>query len=195
MMKELKNMSLEELWTLFPIILRKYNPAYKSWYSDEKNNLILAFKNYMICRINHIGSTSIEGISSKPIIDILLELPNDYAVNDLVELLQNNGWILMAGNADTKLLDLNKGYTPSGFAAKVYHLHIKPSGDWDELYFRDYLQQHYDVAKQYEILKLSLKKQFEHNRDAYTKAKSEFVRMHTQKARKEFGQRYLPIQL
>ncbi len=149
----------------------------------------------MICRINHIGSTSIEGISSKPIIDILLELPNDYAVNDLVELLQNNGWILMAGNADTKLLDLNKGYTPSGFAAKVYHLHIKPSGDWDELYFRDYLQQHYDVAKQYEILKLSLKKQFEHNRDAYTKAKSEFVRMHTQKARKEFGQRYLPIQL
>ncbi len=136
-----------------------------------------------------------QGVLNAAYLTYLASLPTKATSEAWNREAQNNGWILMAGNADTKLLDLNKGYTPSGFAAKVYHLHIKPSGDWDELYFRDYLQQHYDVAKQYEILKLSLKKQFEHNRDAYTKAKSEFVRMHTQKARKEFGQRYLPIQL
>lgn len=191
-MKELKDMSLEELWALFPIILKEHNSKYQSWYDDEKNSLLLVLKNHRVCRINHIGSTAVEGLIAKPIIDILLELSNDYDLNTLTQLLKKNHWILMARNDGTKTLDLNKGYTPSGFAEKVYHLHIKPSGDWGELYFRDYLQQHSDVAQQYEILKRNLKEQFEHHRDAYTNAKSEFITMHTQKARKEFGERYFP---
>ena len=191
-MKELKDMSLEELWELFPIVLKKHNPAYKSWYREEKDNLTKALCGYNFCRISHIGSTSVKGLIAKPIVDILLELNNDYDVKDMVSLLQGSGWILMAQNESEKTIDLNKGYTPSGFAEKVYHLHVKPSGDWDELYFRDYLQVHHDIARQYETLKLDLKKRFEHDRDAYTNAKSEFVIKYTQKARKEFCGRYLP---
>jgi GrpB-like predicted nucleotidyltransferase (UPF0157 family) len=189
--KELKDMSLEELWELFPIVLKEHNPAYKSWYREEKDNLTEAC-GHNFCRISHIGSTSVEGLIAKPIVDILFELNNDYDVNDMVSLLQGSGWILMAQNESEKTLDLNKGYTSSGFAEKVYHLHVKPSGDWDELYFRDYLRVHHDVARQYELLKLDLKRRFEHDRDAYTNAKSEFVIKYTQKARKEFGGRYLP---
>jgi GrpB-like predicted nucleotidyltransferase (UPF0157 family) len=92
-----------------------------------------------------------------------------------------------------RTLDLNKGYTPAGFAEKVFHLHIKPSGDWDELYFRDYLRVHPEIAREYEVLKLSLKAQFEHNRDAYTQAKSDFITRYTQKGRDEFPGRYLPL--
>ena len=191
-MKKLKDMSLEALWILFHIILKEHNPKYQSWYNDEKNSLILVLENQKVCRINHIGSTSVKGLIAKPIIDILLELPNDYDLNAIAKLLKENHWSLMTRNNETKTLDLNKGYTPSGFAERVYHLHIKPSGDWGELYFRDYLQQHADVARQYETLKLGLKERFEHNRDAYTNAKSEFIHQHTQKARKAFGGRYLP---
>ena len=54
---------------------------------------------------------------------------------------------------------------------RVFHIHIRLSGDNDELYFRDFMNDNYQLAKEYEKLKLSLWKQYEHNRDAYTNAK------------------------
>ncbi|MDL2229081.1 GrpB family protein [Treponema sp. OttesenSCG-928-L16] len=191
-MKNLNDMSLEELWQLFPIMLREYNPHYKTWYEEEKRNLLHILKDHRIYRINHIGSTSVPGLMAKPIVDILLELPGDYDMDAAAALLQNAGWLIMRRDEAQRILDLNKGYTPEGFAEKVFHLHIKTPGDWGELYFRDYLRQYPEAARQYEGLKQNLKEQFEHNRDAYTDAKSGFVAEHTQKARKEFGQRYFP---
>ena len=72
----------------------------------------------------------------------------------------------------------------------VYHIHLRYTGDNDELYFRDYLNEHPDVAKEYEALKLRLWKQYEHNRDAYTDAKTGFISKWTAEARKEYGDRY-----
>lgn len=192
-MKELKDMSLEELWQLFPIILKEHNPEYDTWYREEKQHLLHLLDGYDICRINHIGSTSVKELVAKPIIDILLELSAACDIDQAAELLRQNGWIVMAQNNADKTLDLNKGYTPGGFAEKVFHLHIKPYGDWNELYFRDYLQQHSKAAREYEALKLGLKEQYEHNRDAYTDAKSQFVSEYTEKARREYPNRYLPL--
>jgi len=31
-----------------------------------------------------------------------------------------------------------KGYTNEGFKGQVYHVHVRYSGDWDELYFKDF---------------------------------------------------------
>lgn len=66
----------------------------------------------------------------------------------------------------------------------MFHLHLRYTGDHDELYFRDYMNAHPALAKQYEALKLSLWKQFEHNRDAYTNAKTTFITTHTAAAKK-----------
>lgn len=81
--------------------------------------------------------------------------------------------------------DLNKGYTPEGFAERVFHVHLRIAGDNDELYFRDYLNAHPDVAQGYECLKLSLWKEFEHDRDGYTQAKAAFVRKYADLAKAE----------
>lgn len=80
-------------------------------------------------------------------------------------------------------LSFNKGYTEDGFAERVFHLHLRRSGDNDELYFRDYLIAHPDAAKEYEKLKLSLWKPYEHDRDGYTEAKAELVKEYTSKAK------------
>ena len=77
-----------------------------------------------------------------------------------------------------------------GFAEKVYHVHLRHAGDNDELYFRDYLNDHPQTAKEYEALKLRLWKRFEHDRDAYTEARTEFIGDVTAKAREEYGERY-----
>lgn len=86
-------------------------------------------------------------------------------------------------------ISLHKGYTENGFAEKVFHLHFRLKGDNDELYFRDYLLADPEIAKAYEKLKLSLWKRYEHDRDGYTEAKTDFVRKYTQIAQKQYGKR------
>lgn len=191
-MKKLEEMTLAELWELFPIILKEHRWEYKRWYEEEEQQLTKLFADFPIQRINHIGSTSVEGLIAKPIVDILLEFPDGYDMEDASARLQKAGWIVMNDDSESRTLDLNKGYTPEGFAEKVYHLHVRAMGDWDELYFRDYLRKYPEVARQYEELKLGLKEKYEHNRDAYTDEKADFVQKYSQKAREEFGSRYLP---
>lgn len=179
-----------ELWTLFPIILKGYDANYALWYENEAASLLHHLHAEGIFRINHIGSTSVEGLIAKPIVDILLEFKEGYDRKTVKQMLQSQGWMLMAESDQENTIDLNKGYTLQGFAERVYHLHVKPAGDWGELHFRDYLREHADVAGEYGQLKLSLKEKFSHNRDAYTNAKSDFVQQYTQAARSAFGCRY-----
>ncbi|MGM0438452.1 MAG: GrpB family protein [Bacillota bacterium] len=184
-------MSLEELWELFPIILKEHNPEYKKWYLEEKEKLIKVLDDDKIVRINHIGSTAIKGLIAKPTVDILLEIKKDYNLKKLKDILKKENWILMHEN-DIEDLNLvfNKGYTPEGFAEKVFHLHVRYPGDYDEIYFRDYLIKHDKVAKEYEKLKKELEKKYKNNRDAYTEAKSVFIKKWTKKAREEFDNKY-----
>lgn len=190
MMKPLDEMTLEELWQLFPIILKDHNADYANWYTEEKQRLEIALGESGFDRINHIGSTAVKGLIAKPIIDILLEVGEHILIPQLIETLQNRGWLLMYEEDKPLKLIFNKGYTPQGFAEKVYHLHVRRSGDWDELYFRDYLNEHPDVQREYEALKLRLKAQYEHNRDAYTEAKTAFIQQQTKQARMLYCNRY-----
>jgi GrpB-like predicted nucleotidyltransferase (UPF0157 family) len=191
--KALSEMSLEELWELFPIILKTHNPDYKEWYLTEKDKIINVVGWNDIKRISHIGSSSVEGLISKPTIDILLEIDCNCNVQILKSKLINAGWTLMSFADKPDLnMSFNKGYTPNGFAEKVFHLHVRNWGDWNELYFRDYLIAHKEIAEEYGELKLGLKEQYEHNRDGYTEAKTEFIMKYTREARKEFGNRYMP---
>ena len=65
--------------------------------------------------------------------------------------------------------------------------HLTKGRDNDELYFRDYLREYPEIANKYEQLKLSLRKQFEHDRDGYTEAKTEFVKRYTAEAKSLYG--------
>ena len=188
MIKELSELSLQELWQLFPIFLVEHKTEWDEWYSSESAEIISLIPKDIAVRISHIGSTVIPDIWSKNIVDILLEVrtPSDlYIVKDI---LICHGWLCMS--EDTDRISMNKGYTPSGFAEKVFHLHIHLAGDIDELYFRDYLRENPLIAKEYETLKLSLMVKFEHNRDGYTESKSDFIRKYSTKAKKQFANRY-----
>ncbi|WP_167495247.1 GrpB family protein [Eubacterium maltosivorans] len=192
MKADLSALSLEELWALFPIILKEHNPDYKVWYEEEKQRIISKVKPENLIRISHIGSTAVKGLTAKPIVDILLEIDGDCGVSAIIKVLKTLGWRLMSQEDDPVKLSFNKGYTPEGFADRVYHLHVRYFGNWSELYFRDFLIAHPDVAGEYERLKLKLWKQYEHDRDGYTEAKTDFVRRYSDMAKVEFNNRYLP---
>ena len=139
-------------------------------------------------RISHIGSTAIQGIWAKDIVDVMVEIPDTVDMKDLARVMEQSGFIKMS--TEGKRISLNKGYTKEGFADKVFHIHLRYTGDHDELYFRDYLNEHPQVAKEYESLKLILWKKHEHNRDAYTAAKTDFIRKWTAEAHKLYNDRY-----
>lgn len=191
MAKELSELSLNELWELFPIILKDYNTDYPSWYELEKEKLLGHFSDHTVVRINHIGSTAVPGIISKPIIDILMEISPQSNIALITDILKGQDWILMNSSDKPNFKQTyNKGYTKYGFAEKVYHLHVRYFDDWNELYFRDYLIEHPEVAKEYVDLKKDLKDRYEHNRDAYTDSKEEFVLHYSEHARNHYGKRY-----
>ncbi|MBS6341261.1 MAG: GrpB family protein [Eubacterium limosum] len=177
---------------MFPIILKEHNPDYKVLYEEEKRRIISKVKPENLIRISHIGSTAVKGLTAKPIVDILLEIDGDCGVSAIIKVLKTLGWRLMSQEDDPVKLSFNKGYTPEGFADRVYHLHVRYFGNWPELYFRDFLIAHPDVAGEYERLKLKLWKQYEHDRDGYTEAKTDFVRRYSDMAKVEFNNRYLP---
>lgn len=50
-------------------------------------------------------------------------------------------------------------------------------GDNAEIAFRDLLNSNPELARRYEELKLGLWKEYEHDRDGYTAAKTDFIEM------------------
>ena len=188
MNKKFEQMSLKELWQLFPIFLVKHNKEWTKWYEEERKSILSALPSKSTKRISHIGSTAISGIWAKNIVDILVEVNNKADLDIVKNILINQGWLCM--NMTETRITLNKGYTEQGFAERVFHLHIRIVGDNDELYFRDYLNEHKEIGKEYEGLKLSLCKKFEHDRDGYTEAKTDFIRKYTNLAKSLYGKRY-----
>ena len=148
MRKSLDEMSLEELWQLFPVILTDHKEEWETWYGEEKANLEHILSSGTVERISHVGSTAIGKIKSKPIVDILIEVTPGTDMGEVRDILCENGWICMSQSENR--MSFNKGYTEQGFAEKVFHLHLRYSGDHDEMYFRDYLNEHTDIAEKYE---------------------------------------------
>lgn len=186
--KRLSEMSNEELWQLFPIILCEHRECWSKWYEQEAAFLRGVLPEESIVRISHVGSTSVPDIFAKPIVDLLVEFEPATDMDLIKGLLLKNGYRIMS--EEPRRISLNKGYTEQGFAEKVFHLHARFSGDNNELYFRDYLRDHPEVAAEYEKLKLELRDRYEHDRDAYTEAKGDFIGKYTSIAKCEYGARY-----
>lgn len=189
--KPLQQETPEERRTrIYPVVLSEYNPVWTEWYAEEKAIIQRLVGEENIARISHYGSTSVPGLVAKPTVDILLEINEDTDLNKLTAALAPPEYIclneksLTVSTPPPHLMFL-KGYMPDGFAEKVYHVHVRYPGDPDELYFRDYLIAHPEVAAEYAALKNELYNNFRYDRDGYTNAKTAFIRAVTKKARKE----------
>lgn len=186
--KKLSEMTLEELWELFPIFLVEHDDQWEDSYNEIENSIKEILFGFPLEMISHIGSTAIHGIRAKNIVDVMVEIAENADIEEAAYALERNGFIRMSAEANR--ISINKGYTKEGFADEVYHIHLRYTGDNDELYFRDYLNEHPRIAEEYESLKLALWKKHEHNRDAYTDGKTEFTRKWTTEARRIYGDRY-----
>ncbi|MDR1517186.1 MAG: GrpB family protein [Dysgonamonadaceae bacterium] len=183
----LDKLSPEELGELFPIEVVPYREEWLAFFEDEKQLLINVLRGIGMLNIEHIGSTSVAGLAAKPIIDLLVEVKKlDEEIKALIiSKMQEAGYGNMSNSEKEKSMEFGKGYAPSGFCGQTYHAHFREkNADFqDEIYFRNYLRRNDNARDAYAKLKFSLAEKHKQNREAYTQAKTQFIKEMTELAK------------
>ncbi len=163
-----------------PVRIVPYDPSWPERFEEERAALADAIGDWVFGGIHHVGSTSVSGLEAKPVIDILVGVRGLEESRSCFDRLDTLGY-LYAPYRSNEMHWFCKPH-PS---RRTHHLHLVPADSprfRDELAFRDYLRAHRDVAEEYGALKRRLAKELEHDREAYTDAKSEFIRATVQRA-------------
>ena len=121
-MKQLTEMSDEELGTLFPIILTEHKKDWAKLY-DQEERILYDTIGKNIYRIDHIGSTAVEQLIAKPTIDILLEINGETNTNELIKSLESIGYIYSPQpQKPAPHMMFMKGYTLQGFQGHPFEV-------------------------------------------------------------------------
>lgn len=158
------------------VIVEDYQPIWKHLFITEaaKIRAIIAGNEVAIL---HVGSTSVEGLAAKPIIDLLvivesILLLDDQATDFLVLGYEGLGEYGLAG----------RRY----FQNDTYHIHAYQYDNIEEIQrhvaFRNYLRDHSDVMNEYGLLKKQLAARYLNDRAGYQEAKAPFIKEHEKKA-------------
>lgn len=161
--------------------LISYSPAWHTLFEREKKTLLIALQG-IVLRIEHIGSTSIPDMEAKPIIDMAAAIPSLDIVQNCIEPLAAVGYEYKGEYG----LPGRHFFTKGSPHTHYLHVVMKSSDHWNAwLTFRDYVTANKQVAAEYSALKRDLAKAYQSDREAYTKAKSEFINMIVARARAE----------
>lgn len=155
------------------ITIEDYNSNWPKQFEKEKVKLkeILADK---VISIEHIGSTSVEGLGAKPILDIAIGVNNLEVVSEFIEPLKQIGYEFVYHKEFPERRFFRKGQWRAG----THHLHFYQfEGEhWNnQILFRNYLRNNPDFLKEYHQLKVDLAEKFRFDRVSYTENKTPFI--------------------
>jgi GrpB-like predicted nucleotidyltransferase (UPF0157 family) len=127
-----------------------------------------------ILAVHHVGSTSVPGLCAKPVLDLLVAVPDFKAATNLVPAIESIGYEFRPDEdiPDRHFLRRRVG------AIRTHHLSLaEPTSRHHRvtLAFRDALRREPQLAASYADLKLALAQQFPHDRPAYLEGKSKFI--------------------
>src|SRR5262252_547097 len=136
------------------IELIDYDPTWPTRFVAQKTRLTMILNPWLAAEIEHIGSTSVPGLRSKPIVDILA--PVQSLVASRAVMLEEDGWLFWADdpNQDYRLWLLRPNPT-----ARTQHLQIiqRDHPSFRALIlFRDVLRRDVMARKAYSALKADL---------------------------------------
>lgn len=169
------------------IVIDPYDPEWPDEFERESIFLRRTLPKTIVGRIEHIGSTAVQGLAAKPIIDLLVDVTSYNEVEEqVVPMLESQGYEYYWRN------DMNPGHAwfikRNVTGTRTHHIHMVEADApfWVRLYFRDYLREFPQEAKRYETLKYDLAKRFPNDREAYTEGKTHFITSVTEKAREYY---------
>ena len=153
------------------VIVTPYNPTWKSDFEAIKSEIEQVVAD-LIIGIEHVGSTSVEGLSAKPCIDIDVIIP-DYSVFDvLVEKLATIGYI---HEGDLGIKDREAFCYSEKPHLQKHHLYVCPQNSEElqrHLTFRNFLRANPEAVKKYSSVKEKAAQLFPHDIEQYMEYKS-----------------------
>lgn len=158
-----------------------YDAAWQTAYAREVETLANVFKDEAAV-FHHFGSTSVPGLSAKPIVDILVEVRDIQRVDALNAEMSARGYLVKGEYGIAGRRFFVKGTEEE----RSHHVHVYQKGNPEiatHLDFRDYLLAHPEAARAYGGLKQNLARQYPTDMDAYIAGKDALVKELTQKAR------------
>ncbi|MCR8630454.1 GrpB family protein [Paenibacillus radicis (ex Xue et al. 2023)] len=164
------------------VVVCEYNPEWVTEYNVEKVKIVQLLKD-LIQGIEHIGSTAIPGLAAKPVIDMMVGINN---LQDLTKLHYEQLKTIGYEFVDHPHFPERRFFRKGQWRAGTHHLHIyeHKADNWNSnLLFRDYLINHPDLLREYNVLKKELELVYKNDRAAYTKAKAPFIESVIRKAK------------
>jgi GrpB-like predicted nucleotidyltransferase (UPF0157 family) len=163
------------------IKLVPYDPGWPDQYAQEAG-LLSAVLSPEIVATHHMGSTSIPGLKSKPVIDLIIEVKDIEAIDEYNDRMialsyQPMGEYGIAGRRFFRK-EIN--------GVRTHHVHIYQVGNAEiarHLRFRDYLLAHPEEAQTYSRLKDALALQHPEDIESYVAGKTAFCCEIEEKAR------------
>ena len=157
-----------------PVTIVDYDPTWPQAFAEARAEILEAVGPYVEC-VEHVGSTSVEGLAAKPIIDTQVGVKDWHEARVTIKPLRARGWLFRGQNGIPR-----RHYFVKRNAAgrRTHHLHmLEVSSDrWHgALDFRDYLRAHSDAACEYAALKRRLARRIYRDAGEYTEAKAPFI--------------------
>lgn len=164
--------------------LSDYNPEWKKEYLKEEKLLKKVLKDYII-HIEHVGSTSIEGLKAKPVIDIIIVIKSLKEIPEIENILKDYDY----SNRGPQGVDDRMFFAKGPEDGRTHYIHFtepKSNTYYDLVYFKRYLLEHPEYIKKYCELKQELASKYAEERSKYTAGKNEFIKDVIAKAKEEY---------
>ncbi len=161
-----------------PIIVTAYDPSWPDRFEEYRACLVESLDGLKAV-VEHIGSTAVPGLAAKPVIDIMVAVPDSDDEASYVAAIERCGVQLRSKD------DGHRYFRPLPPLPRTVQIHVVDLGsEWQRTHvlFRDYLRAHPGAAKAYGEMKRGLAVTFRDDRLAYNAAKTEFILDHMEKA-------------
>jgi GrpB-like predicted nucleotidyltransferase (UPF0157 family) len=164
--------------------VKPYDPCWVADFEHERARLAEVLGTLAV-RIEHNGSTSVPGLSAKPVIDIQISVRRLHPIDLYAGRLAELGYVHVVHPDDAFAPFFHRPET----WPHTHHIHVVEADGEEErktLAFRDYLRDHDAVAREYESLKKELAPRYLSShfetRQAYAEAKGDFIARITRQA-------------
>lgn len=151
--------------------LSPYNPDWKNIFAEERERISKALGSKAL-RIEHIGSTSVQGLGAKPIIDILLGVNSPENLEAIIPLMEQLGY---SYRDNFEHIMPYRRYFSIVSKFHVHSVDVTSKFFRRHIMFRDYLRTHDDVRDAYYKVKKELSQKEWGVSNDYAYAKTEFV--------------------
>ena len=156
------------------VIVESYNSEWKRDFEDIRSELMAVLEGKVIS-IEHVGSTSVEGLSAKPIIDIDVVIEDEDAFPEVKAAMESIGY--------THEGDLGiKGREAFKYVGKEHlrkhHLYVCTKDATElkkHITFRDHLRSHPEAVREYSKVKEEGAKLYPEDIDGYINYKAPFI--------------------